>query len=209
MVDHDTLIDSLCDEAPPVRRVAPARYRALAWAPVALGAGYLATQFIHRSSTDWAGPLAGIAAANIALSLTLGLAAFIAALSVSVAGGAARLNLLIGTSAATWLGLAMYSISISRHPRGELGHGSYCFTFVLAAGVPMILVAILALRRTRSLTPVRSLTLAGAGIAFLSFALLAFCHPIEMSVMDFVGHLAAGLLLGATTILLGRKSIAA
>jgi len=102
MVDHDTLIDTLCDEAPPVRRVAPARYRALAWAPVALGAGYLATQFIHRSATDWAGPLAGIAAANIALSLTLGLAAFIAALSVSVAGGAARLNLLIGTSAATW-----------------------------------------------------------------------------------------------------------
>ncbi|KMS59309.1 hypothetical protein V474_08835 [Novosphingobium barchaimii LL02] len=209
MVDHDALIDTLCHEASPVRRVAPAWRRALAWAPVALGAGYLATQFIHRSGTDWAGPMAGIAAANIALSLMLGLAAFIAALSVSVAGGAARLNLFIVAGAASWLSLALYSISISGHPRGELGHGSYCFTFVLAAGIPMILVTILALRRTRSLTPVRSLTLAGAGIAFLSFALLAFCHPIEMSAMDFMGHLGAGVLLGAVTVLLGRKSIAA
>lgn len=209
MVDHDTLIDALCDDAAPVRRVAPAWRRALVWAPVALGIGYLATHFVHRANTDWTSPLAGIAAANIALSLALGLAAFVAALTVSVAGGEARLRGWVIAALTTWLALAAGSISLSHHPRGELGHGSYCFTFVLVAGVPMILVAILALRRTRSLNPVRSLTLAGAAIAFLSFGLLAFCHPIAMSAVDFGGHLAAGLVLGGITVLLGRRAISA
>lgn len=209
MVDHDTLIDTLCDEAVPVRRVAPAWRRALAWSPVALGIGYLATQMLHRAGTDWAGPLAGVAAANIVLSLVLGIAAFTAALSASVPGAPARTSGWIMACLGIWLTLAAYSIGISSQPIGHLGHGSYCFTFVLVAGVPMIAITVLALRRTRSLNPVRSLMLAGTGIAFLSFGLLAFCHPIAMSAMDFAGHLVAGVLLGALTIGLGRKAIAA
>jgi len=209
MVDHDTLIDTLCDEAAPVRRVAPAWRRALGWTPVALGVGWLMTQLLHRASTDWTGPLAGVAAANILLSLGLGIAALTAALSVSVPGRVARASGWFVACLAMWLGLAVYSIGIARHPVGQLGHGSYCFTFVLVAGAPMIAVTVLALRRTRSLHPVRSLTFAGAGAAFLSFGLLAFCHPIAMSAMDFAGHLAAGILLGALTIAIGRKAIAA
>lgn len=209
MVDHDTLIDTLCDEAAPVRRVAPAWRRALFWVPAALAAGYLATQFLHRSATDWTAPLAAVAAANIALSLSLGLTAFVAALSVSVAGNVVRINGWVIAALAAWLALAAFGISISNQPVGHPGHGSYCFTFVLIAGIPMIAVAVLALRRTRSLNPARSLMLAGAGITFLSFGLLGFCHPVAMSAMDFAGHLGAGIVLGAFTMILGRKAIAA
>jgi len=209
MVDHDTLIDALCEEAAPVRRVAPAWHRALVWGPVALALGYLATNLVHRTATDWHAPLAGIAAANIGLSLALGLAAFAAALSISIAGGIARVKGWLLAILGGWLALSAYSIGISDQPAGHLGEGSYCFTFVVIAGIPMVAVAVLALRRTRSLRPVRSLGLAGMGIAFLSFGLLAFCHPVALSAVDFIGHLAAGLFLAGMTIAVGLKAVKA
>jgi hypothetical protein len=208
MADHATLIDALSAEAGPVRRVSPPWVRALLWAPLALGLGYLATNLVHRAGTDWADPLAIVAAANIVVSLTLGVAAFIAALSVSIPGGRVRAKGWIAGGVAVWLALALFSISISGDPRGALGEGSYCFTFVVTAGLPMVLVGILALRRTRSLKPVRSLTLAGMGSAFLSFGLLAFCHPVELSAMDFTAHIVAGGLLGGIAVLLGRRIVA-
>jgi hypothetical protein len=70
----------------------------------------------------------------------------------------------------------------------------------------MILVAIAALRRTIA-RPRRSLATAGAGIAFMSFGLLAFCHPAEMSAADFIAHLMAALVLGGGTVLAGSRLI--
>jgi len=59
------------------------------------------------------------------------------------------------------------------------------------------------------LQPVRTLGAAGAAVGFLAFGLLAFCHPPELSVVDFVMHLLAGLLLALVTMLAGRRLIAA
>ena len=207
MVDHDTLIDRLCEEAAPVRRVASIWRRTLVWVPVALALGYLASGLVHRTATDWHAPMAGIAAANIGLSLAFGLAAFAAALSMSIAGSIARMKIWGLAIIGGWLALSAYSIGISAQRAEHSGEGSYCFTFVVIAGVPMVAVAILALRRTRSLRPVRSLGLAGTGIAFLSFGLLAFCHPVALSAADFVGHLAAGLSLTGLTIATGLKAV--
>jgi hypothetical protein len=107
-----------------------------------------------------------------------------------------------------WALLAAASIALSPTPLAFVpGVGSYCFTFVLTAGLPMVGVAIAAQRRTRSLRPGQSLMAAGMAIAFLSFGLLAFCHPAEMSVADFVMHLMAALVLGGLTVLLGRPAI--
>lgn len=208
MVDHDRLIASLAEKARPVRRVAPAWMRALGWMPAALGLGYLATTLLHREETDWSGPLAWIAAANIILSLSLGLAAFMASLSSGIAGRTVRMPTWAIAALAIWLGLAIIGISVSRHPMGAIGQGSYCFTFVLTAGLPMIIIAIMALRRTGSLRPARSLALSGVSIGFLAFGLLAFCHPVAMSMVDFLGHLTAAILLCGITILAGRRIIA-
>jgi len=93
MVDHDTLIDRLCEEAAPVRRVASIWRRTLVWVPVALALGYLASGLVHRTATDWHAPMAGVAAVNIGLSLAFGLAAFAAALSMSIAGSIARIKI--------------------------------------------------------------------------------------------------------------------
>lgn len=208
MVDHERLIEKLAKDARPVRRVAPAWIRALGWMPVALGFGYLATTLSHREATDWSGPLAWIAVVNIILSLSLGLAAFMASLSSGIAGQTVRMPIWTIVALAIWLGLAITGIGLSRHPMGAIGQGSYCFTFVLTAGLPMSAIAIIALRRTGSLRPTQSLALSGMAIGFMAFGLLAFCHPIAMSMVDFLGHMTAALLLCGGSILLGRKAIA-
>lgn len=209
MVDHDTLIAGLTRDMQPVRRVAPGWMRAFAWTPVALSFGYLATTLSHREETDWSGPLAWVAIANIILSLCIGLAAFMAALSSAVAGRTMQMPLWTVVALVAWLALAIIGISVSRHPMGAIGQGSYCFTFVMTAGLPMIAIAIMALRRTGSLHPTRSLALSGIGIGFMAFGLLAFCHPIAMSIVDFLGHLMAALLLCGIAIVAGRKIVAA
>lgn len=209
MVDHDELIDALCTAAGPVRRVSPAWRRALVWIPVALLLGYLATRPLHRAALDWSAPNVGLAVANIMLSLMLGAGALIAAFTISVAGSAAYLRGGMIAAFAAWLACAALAIASSAHPGGVLGQGGYCFTFVLVAGLPMIMTVMLALRRTRSLAPVQTLSLAGAGVGFLSFGLLAFCHPVGLSAVDFVMHLVAALVLGAVTVLFGRGAIAA
>ena len=210
MLDSEALIEALAHDMRPVVRVAPVWRRVMVWAPVALGLGFLATRMLHRFATDWSSAHAVISVANVALSLTLGLAIFAASLSISVAGGRAPGKGWIMGGLAAWLVLAMVSMALSpRLISFQRGVGSYCFTFVLTAGAPMILVAIAALRRTRSLNPGRSLTVAGAGIAFMAFGLLGFCHPAEMSMTDFVAHLLAALVLAGITVLAGRPLIRA
>lgn len=208
MPNHDALIDDLAGAMRPVRRVGPAWLRALGWAPLALALGFLSTRLLHREATDWLASHAAISAANAVLSLSLGLAAFAAALSVSVAGGRIAAKGWMAAGVVLWALLAGASIALSSRPVTVVtGEGSYCFTFVVTAGLPMIAVAIAALRRTRSLTPKRSLAAAGMAIAFLSFGLLAFCHPAEMSMADFLMHILAALTLGAITVLIGRPAI--
>jgi hypothetical protein len=56
-------------------------------------------------------------------------------------------------------------------------------------------------------SPPAILATAGAGIAFMSFGLLAFCHPAEMSAADFIAHLMAALVLGGGTVLAGSRLI--
>ncbi|WJT00959.1 NrsF family protein [Novosphingobium humi] len=210
MRDSEALIEVLAKDMRPVDRVAPVWRRVMVWGPVALGLGFMATLMLHRFNTDWSSAHAAISVANVALSLTLGLAIFAASLSISVAGGRVRGKGWIVGGLAAWLVLAMVSMALSpRLISFQRGVGSYCFTFVLTAGAPMILVAIAALRRTRSLHPRRSLSVAGAGIAFMAFGLLGFCHPAEMSMTDFVAHLLAALVLGVGTVLAGRPLIRA
>jgi hypothetical protein len=208
MRDPEALIDTLSHGMRPVRRVAPPWVRAMGWAPVALGAGFLSTRMLHLYATDWHAGHAVISFANAALCLTLGLVGLACSLSLGLADGRVRARGWILAGMVAWALLAATSIALSPRPFAFVpGVGSYCFGFVLTAGLPMVGVTIAALRRTRSLRPGQSLMAAGMAIAFLSFGLLAFCHPAEMSVADFVMHLLAALALGGLTVVLGRPAV--
>lgn len=208
MSDHERLIEALAQGVTPVRRVLPAWVRTACWVPVALALGMLSTSLLSRAPTDWAAQDAGIAVANVLVSLAIGVCGVASALSTSVADGRFHGKWLVAALSVVWLALAAVSIGSTPPGFGRMHHGTPCFVFVMTAGIPMVLAAVVALRRTRSLTPVRSLVLAGGGAAFLSFALLALCHPVELSAGDFAMHLAAALVLVGGAVALGRRAVA-
>ena len=208
MVDHEELIQRLSCEAPAVSRPLPVATRALAFAAVAVVAGFAVTRLIPTARLDWSAPGAGVFLANAGLSLVLGFIALAAAFTLSIPGRQSRGHVWIFAMVALWLALNAAGILVSGHALGRIGDGRYCFRFVALAGAPMVAVTLFALRRTRSLRPMQTLLVAGAAIGFLAFGLLAFCHPAEMSVVDFAMHLLAAGALALVTVLVGRRLIA-
>lgn len=209
MLDHDALIDALSSRAAPVARAAPVWMRTTLLVPIMLGLGFAATMAVYRIAGQWAIPANGMGIASAALSLLLGVVGLYQALSISLADGAVRGKGWMMATVALWLAFAAVSISASSASSIVQGQHPFCFLFLLVAGLPMVGVVILAVRRTRSLRPVQSLVFAGCSVAFLSFGLLAFCHPVEMSIPDFVMHLMAASILGLLTVALGRGTVAA
>jgi len=209
MTNHDQLIGELCARAVPVKRVPPAWRRAAAFTPLMLMLGWIATLIFHRAVTGWSVPSTAIGIANAVIPVLLGAAALLRALTMSVPGGSPRWRGWVAFSFAAWLAMSLSSLGEPLGLSEAYREGRYCFLFLLTAGLPMVAAAIAALRRTRSLTPAPSLATAGAGVAFLSLGLLAFCHPAATTLADMLGHLAAALVLGALTTALGFKAIRA
>ncbi len=209
MADHETLIHRLADDVPAVSRPLPVALRALVWAALTVALGFAATRLMPTATLDWSAPGAYLFLANAGLSLFIGFLALASAFNMSIPGRKTQGLMWILALVALWLSINAASILTSADPVGKLGEGRYCFRFVALAGAPMVAVTLFALRRTGALQPMRTSGAAGAAIGFLAFGLLAFCHPPEMSVVDFVMHLLAGLVLAGVTMLAGRRLIAA
>lgn len=212
MLNHDALIEELSQSLAPVRRPRPALLRALGWIALAMPCGLLATRLIVNYPPVWSEPGMGWAMAEITLSLAMGVAAVVLALDSSIAGrGAIRTPVtVLMAMAAAWLTICLGNIMVSPPPPAyRLGAGMHCYTFMLLACAPMMPMVIVALRRTRTLHPRRTLAVAGTGIAFLGAGLLGFCHPGSLHLVDFLMHLAAGATIVLLTTLLGRRFITA
>ncbi len=209
MADHETLIQRLANDVPAVSRPLPVALRAGVWAVLTVALGLVATRLMPTATPDWSAPDAYLFLANAGVSLFIGFLALAQAFNMSIPGRKTHGVIWIAAIVALWLLINGGSILASADPVGKLGEGRYCFRFVALAGAPMIAVALFALRRTGSLQPMRTLGAAGVAVGFLAFGLLAFCHPPEMSVVDFVMHLLAGLVLALVTMLAGRRLIAA
>lgn len=209
MVDHDKLINALALAAVPVTRPAPAALRALLWMLIALPLGYLASRPIAMVPTDWTAPGADGAMANAALSLLIGALMLVWAFTTSIAGRSFPGRFVCGALLVAWVGVMIVNIVSSANPVGDFGEGKHCFIFIVLASLPMSAVTIFALRRTGSLRPLPTLGLAGAGIGFLSFGLLAFCHTTELDLIDFSLHAAAAIVVSGMTMLCGYRWVAA
>lgn len=209
MYEHDQLIDELVCDAVPVRRTWPVWMR-LSWlVPLVLVLGAISTLLLNqRQVTNWTAPYAIIAAANMVTSLVIGTIALSSALSISIAGGVTRGGKIFRNMMVVWLAISAISINLPAHKVGNTYNDTCCFVFIITAGTPMIAIIILELRRTLSFNPIRSLVSAGCGVSFLSFALLAMCHSVELSISDLIQHLCAALILGAVTVGLGWRVIA-
>ena len=207
MKNHDQLINQLSASAHPVRRVWPTPWRVAGWIALALPCGALSSWAFHTRLTDWSQPGALLALAGLVLSLIIAGNMMAAAFTLSIAG---RKPLSLRGSAvltAIWLALNLINMSSSEPPAGagRFGEGIHCYLFMLSASVPMMLISVIALQRTRSLHPARSLALTGCSSAFTSSMLLSLCHETHLHVIDFSMHLAAGLTIVALTVLAGRR----
>lgn len=207
MRNHDQLINQLSASAQPVQRVWPTAWRVAGWIALALPCGALTSWAFHSRFTDWSQPGAFFALVALLLSLIIAGSTLAAAFTLSIAGRkpiSLRLPLLM---AMMWLVLNLINMSSSAPPSGanRLGEGMHCYLFMLSASVPMMLMSVFALQRTRSLYPARSLALSGCGSAFTSSMLLSLCHDTHLHAIDFSMHLAAGITIVALTVLAGRR----
>lgn len=208
MTDHKMLIEQLGREIRPVRRSWKTGWRVLAWLAIAMPCAAVASLLVNRSFTDWSQSGAAVAGMQLLLALSLGTLAIRYAFTLSIAGRSTLSWLALPPLGLIWLGLSLWNLSSREMPSlHHHGDTTRCFTFLMVVSTPMIVLMILSLRRTRSLHPVRSLAMAGLGIASLALSLLTLCHPVEVHPMDFVMHLAASVTIVALTVLVGKRWI--
>lgn len=207
MRNHDQLINQLSASAQPVQRVWPTAWRVAGWIALALPFGALTSWAFHSRFTDWSQPGAWLAFIAVLISLVIAGSTLAAAFTLSIAGRkpvSLRWPLML---AVMWLGLNLINMSSETTSAGasRFGEGIHCYLFMLSASAPMMLMSVIALKRTRSLYPARSLALSGCGSAFTSSMLLSLCHDTHLHAIDFSMHLAAGITIVALTVLAGRR----
>ncbi len=209
MRSHDRLINELSKSAQPVKRTWPTGLRVAAWIVAVLPCGTLTSWSLHNKFTDWAQPGALPAFITLLLSFVIGSIAISGAFNLSIAGRKPLRLKWAAVLAAVWLMVNLLNTSFSANDGGvgRFGEGLHCYLFMLSASLPMIVISIATLYRTRSLYPGKSLALAGCGIAFMSSMLLSLCHDTHLHGLDFAMHLAAGITIVAITVLSGRRWI--
>ena len=205
MNEHDALIERLCSETHPVKRPAAPWLRAAGWMLAALASGFAATRIMPHARPDWSAPGGLWAGSWLLLSLCLATLAIHAAFTLSIAGRRRPHWRRLGAIAAAWLAVGLVDMMPAADPIGRVGDGIYCYTFMLVAGAPMIVLAVAAMRRTRTLYPRASLALAALGIAAATQVLLGFCHPVTVKLIDLLMHLAATGTLVVVTLFCGRR----
>jgi hypothetical protein len=205
MNEHDALIERLCRDAHPVKRTAPPWRRAAGWMLVALPCGFLASLILPQARPDWSSPGAWWAGLWVVASLCLGALAIETAFALSIAGQRIRHWRWLAALAVAWLLIGLTGVTNSTDKVGHAGDGIYCYAFLMVVGLPMVALMIASIRRTRSLHPLRSLAVAGLGIAATSQMLLGLCHPVSGQLFDLMMHLAAAISLVVVTSLAGRR----
>ncbi len=208
MSDHDRLIDTLSQTAGPVRRPLPTTLRAALWIALALPCGVAATSLLHHGRVDWSQPGAVWPMIALVLSFVLGALGIATAFDLGIAGRRAATWKLFLPLIGAWLAASLVEILISPNPIGHFGSGTFCYSFMTLASVPMIPLAVLALRRTRALDPDKALAVAGMGVAFMTSTLLTLCHSINAQLVDFLMHLAAAATIVVATVVVGRRWVA-
>ena len=206
MTNHDLLIDKLGRDMRPVKRLPSTGRRVLTWLAAALPCAVAASFLVQRSPTDWSQPGAPLAVVQLLLAFVLGALAIRSAFTMSIAGRRSLSWKALLPIGLMWLGLSISSIPYPALRVAE-SDSTPCFTFLLVVSTPMMALMIARLRTGCSVR-VRSLAMAGLGIASMAVSLLAFCHPVHLHPMDFVMHLAAIVTIVALTVLVGRRWVA-
>jgi hypothetical protein len=210
-MNTDDLIAQLSATAAPVKRLAPPMTRALIWL---LAIAAVATvPILLRSNL---GVFAGRAsdprmAVELFATLATGVAGVIAAFHLSLPDRPRAWALLPAPFALLWMGLSGWGCLEFLPEQAQRGWGvnqsDHCFVFLLAVGVPLAGLLVLALRRASPLQPRLVASVGALGVAGLAAFILQFFHPFDVTVMDLATHLVALALLVAAISLSGRLTL--
>ncbi|MCU5773996.1 NrsF family protein [Erwiniaceae bacterium BAC15a-03b] len=204
MADHDLLIEKLSRSAGPVKRPLPTRWRVACWMAIALPCGAIASLLVQRTLTDWTQPGVLPTILQLLLSFLLGVLAIRSAFNLSIPGRRVLSWKVFVPLIVLWL--IASSSNLSAEPLlANIAEGTGCYRFMLVVSLPMIAIMIASLRRTRTLYPLRSLAMAGFGVACMAMTMLAFCHPLHFHPLDLLMHLAAIASIVALTMVGGKR----
>lgn len=203
MSDHQQLIKQLACDIRPVKPLAPTGIRILKWIAVAVPLAIVCSVFVHRGLTDWNQPGAGMALLQLALALTLGIAAAWNALTLLIPGRHTIPVVRFILGGGLWLLLNI--MSIPAHPSAAAhDHGTFCYLFLMVVSMPMVITLLWMLRQSGGLYSQKSLLMAGISVAAWSVCLLSLCHPVQQDRMDFAMHCAAVATIIGVTMIIGR-----
>lgn len=208
----DELIAQLAATAAPVKRLAPPMTRACLWlAAVAVLAAVPIVLwcnmpvFAQRASDPRM-------ALELFATLATGVAGVIAAFHLSLPDRPRAWALLPMPFALLWIVLSGWGCVAFWPEQNQRGWGlrqsDYCFVFLLAVGLPLSALLLLALRRASPLQPRLVASVGALGAAALAAFVLQFFHPFDVTIMDLGTHIAALAILIAVFSLCGRLGLA-
>ena len=209
----EALVEALCEQARPVKPLAPPLRRAAATlVPVALVGTVLVLILgdVRGLLARYAGREA-LMVVEMGAMLTTALVAVTGAFMLSVPGRSRRWLLAPLPSFLIWFaasGVGCYRDIVRFGPRGwELGRAD-CLVFILAAGLPIGGLMLWRLSRARPIDPFPVALLGGLGAAALAAFLLQFFHPFGLTVIDLGLHFVAVLIIVALAALTRRRTLA-
>ena len=205
---HEALIRQLSSGLAPVRRLPSPWLRSLLWlaicAALAAGlAGFDGLQTVSRKLE--AGPMD--VAELIGAALTGASAAFVAFL-LAVPGRPAAWALLPVPFLLLWLGASgwgCWQTEAAGYDPAAQASPQTCFNFLVGVSVPLSILLLAMLRRTYSVRPSLTATMAGLASAGMAAALLNFAHPVDITASDLAVHVGAvALIIAANRLMSGR-----
>lgn len=212
MVTTPELIEILCADAKPVRRLRPPLLRAALWLLVA-ALVLLALAALLGARSDLAERLhQPVFAAALAGSLMTGVLAGVAAFHLSLPDRS-RLWLLLPLPALVlWVSTTGYGCLtdwVSLAPDGvRLGTTLECLATLAMASLPPFLVLLVMLRHAARLHPTVVAMMAGLASAGIAATALSLFHELDATVMVLVWNLGAAALLVALGGIFGPSLLA-
>lgn len=205
-------IDTLVEQAGPVRRLRPPLVRAGCW--TALAAFVLVLIAIgHGLRSDIATQLQQpVFILGMAAALVTGLLAALASFEISLPDRSRWWMLLPVPPLAIWvatLGYGCLTDWVSVGPGGvRLGEAVRCFATLLLTSIPLSVAMLIMLRYAALLRSTEVSVMGGLAVAALTSFALSLLHNLDATVMILAWNLGSAALIAALVVVFGKSAFA-
>ena len=211
MTKTPDLIDTLVQDATPVRRLRPPLVRAglwLAFAAIVLGLIAIAHGLRPDFSDCMRQPLFVVGMLG---ALATGISAAVASFQLSLPDSSRLWIILPLPALALWvvtIGYGCLTDWVSIGPDSvRLGEAIRCFATLLMTSVPLSIAMLAMLRYTALLRPLEVSVLGGLAVAAVTAFALSLLHDLDATVMILIWNLGAAALIASLGSLFGRSML--